>query len=101
MALSKKLGVNSFVTISVRRAKQPLFSASLGLKLIMGKVVRHYQTSVKGKAKCHFLGNAAVLNRLGLRVHYAKEGRDGHSDSNSVTSERQITASFSGGQVFC
>lgn len=66
----------------------------------MGKVVRYCQTPVKAKAKCHFLGNAAVLNRRCNRVHYAKEAQDGQSGSNSVTLGRQITASFSGGQIF-
>lgn len=61
---------------------------------IMGKVVRYCQSPVKAKAKCHFLGNAAGLNRLCIRVHYAKEGRDRQFDSNSVTSDRQITAQF-------
>lgn len=68
---------------------------------IMGKVVRYCQTPVKAKAKCHSLDNAAVLNRHCIRVHYAKEEQDGQFDSNSVTLDRQITASFSGEQVFC
>lgn len=67
----------------------------------MGKVVRYCQTPVKAKAKCHFLDNAPVLNRHCIRVHYAKEEQDGQFDSNSVTLDRQITASFSGEQVFC
>lgn len=61
---------------------------------IMGKVVRYCQSPVKATAKCHFLGNAAGLNRLCIRAHYAKEGRDRQFDSNSVTSDRQITAQF-------
>lgn len=61
---------------------------------IIGKVVRYCQSPVKAKAKCHFLGNAAVLNGLCIRVHYSKKGWDGQFDSNSVASDRQITAQF-------
>ena len=63
---------------------------------IMGKVVRYCQTPVKAKAKCHFLDNAAVLNKHRNSVHYTKEAQDGRFGSNSVTLDRQITASFSG-----
>lgn len=68
---------------------------------IIGKVVRYCQTTVKAKAKCHFLDNAAVSNRRCNRVHYAKEVQDGQFGSNSLNLERQITVSFSGGQVLC
>ena len=66
----------------------------------MGKVVRYCQTPVKAKAKCHFLDNAAVLNRRCNRVHYAKEARDGQFGSNSDALDRQITASFSQDKYF-
>lgn len=58
---------------------------------IIGKVVRHCQTSVKAKAKCHFIDSAAVSNRRCNRVHYAKEVQDGQFGSNSLTLERTST----------
>lgn len=68
---------------------------------IIGKVVRYCQTPVKAKAKCHFPDNAALLNRPCNRARYAKEVQDGQFGSYLVTLNRQVTASFSGGQVFC